>query len=200
MRDHRDLRHGVLEFQERPPHVVIGGDQPERAVAFGPHPRRRFPGVAGRVVGAVTQHHTARHLFGRLPGDAQQLGHVDPVPDAGDEELLGPLFGQQLEAGGEPSAAAGQHHDGVGRAHRVFDPAWDLAGKPDQSACPGRSRRQQRARDAGDPAPSAARISPPGAGLCHGLSANTASTAAPGGRRQLVGPGESGAARSSGGP
>src|SRR6266566_2200457 len=53
--DHRDPRHGPLEFEEAAPHMVPAGDETQAAVPLLVHPIRGFPGVAESVVGGMTE-------------------------------------------------------------------------------------------------------------------------------------------------
>ena len=104
MRHDFRFRQRQTEIQETAPHVIIGGNQPQRMEMFGPHPGRGFGGVADGVFGGIAEHDAALGL-GRLEaGDPQQLADVDAVVDPGDEQLAPLALGEQLQPGGKALA------------------------------------------------------------------------------------------------
>lgn len=135
--------HRPGELQKAAWHVVVGGHQAQRPEILGGHPGGRLGGVAAGVAGAVAKHDAALHLVGHLPGQAQQLGDVHALIDAGNEQLSGLFLGQQAQARLQALAASGKHDDRIGGAVGVGDMVGNRGGEPEQPRGPSGNRQQQ---------------------------------------------------------
>ena len=109
-----------VKLQQAAPHVIMGGDQDDGAEIFLPHPGGGFAGVADGVARGAAQADAAGFKRRAARQAGEEAGEIRVAADAGDEELAAIALLQELEAGGDAFAAAGQHDDrGPGGGLRV---------------------------------------------------------------------------------
>ena len=111
--DHQ-IRRGLLEFQQGARHVVIGGDKPQAAIAFGTRPSCYLLRIADGIGGLAAKIKTAGCEGFERGFDAQEIREMRAFMHARNQQTVSFALCQQGRGSRDPFARAGQNGDAIG--------------------------------------------------------------------------------------